>query len=117
MMIVDVLLPLTDDDPKTDVDVAAERMGRELGMRFESGAMIAQLVRFKFAPPMDKWLVTARPSLRVRDGPSVLTGKVLGRLPTGAEVVGIAESGDWLQHESPLGRGWSVKEFLEKVGK
>lgn len=100
-----------------DIDAEAERLAAQLGERFVKGAMVAQYVRLEFSPIADEYIVTAVPNLRVRDGPSVLTGKILGNLPTGARVSAVSEAGDWLQHDSDVGRGWSVKRWLEKIKK
>ena len=110
MITIDVFLTL-----EQDVDAEAERLARALGARFVSRAMLAQFVRLNFEPLPDVYVVTAEPSLRVRDVPSVLTGKVLGTLPTGSHVTAIHHEGDWLLHESALGRGWSNKFYLEQV--
>jgi len=110
-VIIDVLLPTTSNDPRQDVDAAAERMAREMGARFVRGEMVAQLVRLEFAPRV-RYRVTAD-GLRVRDAPSVLMGKIVGRLMRGDVVEVLEESGDWVRHKA----GWSAAVFMEKIEK
>lgn len=106
MIAIDVFLPLD-----IDVDAEAERLAKAMGARFIRGALVMQLVRLEFTP-LVRYRVTAD-GLRVRDAPSVIMGRVTGRLMRGDVVEALDESGDWVRH----GAGWSASAFLEKTEK
>lgn len=105
-MIIDKLLTLG-DNPAHDVDVCAEELARQTGLRFLRGETIAQLVRFEFAD-VTRYRVTAD-ALRIRDAP--ITGSIAGLLKHGEEIGALEERDGWVRHK----RGWSSKAYLEEI--